>query len=71
MRYLLTFLISLFSFFALQYFEVNNVFVIATVLNLIFAELMYPMLHVTIWETNIDKPMRGNSLFNLTSPIMI
>lgn len=55
MRYIITFLLSLFSFFLLQYFEISNVFAIALVAIIILAAVMYPLLKVIFLETNIDK----------------
>ncbi|WP_456277872.1 hypothetical protein [Bacillus sp. AK128] len=55
MRYGVTFIISLISFFTLQYFEVDNVWIIGTVMVLVLAIVLLPTLNNVLWETNIDK----------------
>lgn len=55
MRYVITFIISLFCFFILYVLQIDNVFMITIVGIVILLSVMYPFLRVTLWETRIDK----------------
>lgn len=55
MRVFITFFISLISFFALSYFQIDNIFIIGAVIVLILVGAMFPLLHTVLFETNIGK----------------
>ncbi|MBD8068789.1 hypothetical protein [Bacillus sp. PS06] len=55
MRYVIAFILSFFSFFTLQYFDITNVFTIGLVFLLILAIVFLPVLHTVLFETNMDK----------------
>ncbi|KEF36892.1 hypothetical protein M670_03806 [Schinkia azotoformans MEV2011] len=55
MRYVNTFVISLISFFVLDFFQVDNVFIVGTVMVLILVGVMLPLLYTVLLETDIDK----------------
>lgn len=55
MRLIITFIISLISFFTLNYFQIGNIFIIALVVLSILLVVLYPMLHTILFETNISK----------------
>ncbi|WP_078544649.1 hypothetical protein [Litchfieldia alkalitelluris] len=55
MRYIIAFIISFISFFALQHFNIDNVFINVLVFLIILAIVFYLILHTVVYETKIDK----------------
>jgi hypothetical protein len=55
MRFIVTFVISLVGFFVLHYLQVSSIFAMAILAIVILIGVMYPLLQVLLWETNITK----------------
>ncbi len=55
MRTSLTFVVSLVAFFLLYFFNVSNMFAFIGVGILILCTMMYPIIRITFFETNIAK----------------
>ncbi len=55
LRYIIAFIISFISFFALQHFNIDNVFINVLVFLIILAIVFYLILHTVVYETKIDK----------------